>query len=69
MDLYIYSPIRLHGVMLNSLSTGTTLPITYPLNGYAKSALEIGTRNMNSEDVERGGMSVRQCLLKQIENA
>jgi hypothetical protein len=28
VDLYIYSPIRLHGVVLNSLSTGTTLPFT-----------------------------------------
>jgi hypothetical protein len=28
VDLYIYSPIRLHGVVLNSLSTGTTLPYT-----------------------------------------
>jgi hypothetical protein len=26
MDLYIHSPIRLHGVVLISLSTGTTLP-------------------------------------------
>jgi hypothetical protein len=26
MDLYIHSLIRLHGVVLNSLSTGTTLP-------------------------------------------
>jgi hypothetical protein len=25
VDLYIHSPIRLHGVMLNQLSTGTTL--------------------------------------------
>jgi hypothetical protein len=27
VDLYIYSPIRLHGIVLNSLSTGTTLPL------------------------------------------
>jgi hypothetical protein len=26
MDLYIHSPIRLHGVVFNQLSTGTTLP-------------------------------------------
>jgi hypothetical protein len=26
VDLYIHFPIRHHGVMLNSLSTGTTLP-------------------------------------------
>jgi hypothetical protein len=26
-DLYIQSPIRLHGVVLNYLSTGTTLPL------------------------------------------
>jgi hypothetical protein len=24
MDLHIHSPIRLHGIVLNSLSTGTT---------------------------------------------
>jgi hypothetical protein len=29
VDLYIHSPIRLHGVMLNQLSTGTTLPFFY----------------------------------------
>jgi hypothetical protein len=26
VDLYIHSPIRLHGVVLNYLSTGTTSP-------------------------------------------
>jgi hypothetical protein len=29
MDLYIHSPIRLHGIVLNTLSTGTILPIPY----------------------------------------
>jgi hypothetical protein len=29
--LYIHSPIRLHGVVLNLLSTGTTLPLPYLL--------------------------------------
>jgi hypothetical protein len=28
MDLYTRCPIRLHGVVLNQLSTGTTLPYT-----------------------------------------
>jgi hypothetical protein len=28
VDLYIHSPIRLHGVVLNWLSTRTTLPFT-----------------------------------------
>jgi hypothetical protein len=28
MDLYIHSPIRLHGVVLNQLSTGVILPFT-----------------------------------------
>jgi hypothetical protein len=27
MDIYIHSPIRLHVVVLNYLSTGTTLPL------------------------------------------
>jgi hypothetical protein len=26
VDLYIHSPIRLHDIVLNQLSTGTTLP-------------------------------------------
>jgi hypothetical protein len=29
VDLYIHSPIRLHGVVLNSLGTGTNLPFTF----------------------------------------
>jgi hypothetical protein len=28
MDVYIHSPIRLHGMALNKLSTGTSLPFT-----------------------------------------
>jgi hypothetical protein len=32
MDLYIHSPIRLRGIVLNYLSTGATLPLPYPLN-------------------------------------
>jgi hypothetical protein len=28
VDLYMHSPIRLHGVVLNKLSPGTTLPVT-----------------------------------------
>jgi hypothetical protein len=31
VDLYIHSPIRLHGVVLNQLSTVTTLPFTSKL--------------------------------------
>jgi hypothetical protein len=27
VDVYIHSPIRLHGIVLNSLNTGTTLPL------------------------------------------
>jgi hypothetical protein len=29
VDLYIHSPIRLHGVVLNKFSTGTTLPFIF----------------------------------------
>jgi hypothetical protein len=32
VDLYIHSPIRLHGVVLNFLSTGTTLLFILPLH-------------------------------------
>jgi hypothetical protein len=28
VDLYIHSPIHLHGVVFNQLSTGTTLPLS-----------------------------------------
>jgi hypothetical protein len=34
VDLYIHSPIHLHGVVLNQLSTGTTLP--YRLGFFTK---------------------------------
>jgi hypothetical protein len=30
VDLYIHNPIRLHGVVLYYLSTGTTLPFFLP---------------------------------------
>jgi hypothetical protein len=33
MDLCIHSPIRLHGVVLNYLSIGTTLPLTFFFSG------------------------------------
>jgi hypothetical protein len=29
VDLHIHSPIRLHGAVLNYLSTGTTLPLSF----------------------------------------
>jgi hypothetical protein len=29
VDVYMHSPIRLHGVVLNKLNTGTTLPYLY----------------------------------------
>jgi hypothetical protein len=35
MDLYLHSPVRLHGVVLNYLSIGTTLPLPYLLGGTA----------------------------------
>jgi hypothetical protein len=31
MDLYIHSPTRLHGVVFNWLSTGTSLPLTFEI--------------------------------------
>jgi putative alpha-1,2-mannosidase len=34
MELYIHSPIHFHGVVLNSLSTGTTLPYLTLPNGF-----------------------------------
>jgi hypothetical protein len=29
VELYLNSPLRLHGVMLNELNTGTTLPFIF----------------------------------------
>jgi hypothetical protein len=43
VDLYIHSPIRLHGVVLNYLSTGTTLPLPYSDIGNRDSAVGIAT--------------------------
>jgi hypothetical protein len=37
MDLYIYSPIRLHGVLYNYLRTGTTLPLLFDIVAGSKS--------------------------------
>jgi hypothetical protein len=35
MELYLHSPIRLHGVVLHQLSTGTTLPLfTFHISKY-----------------------------------
>jgi hypothetical protein len=40
VELYIHSPIRPHGVVLNYLSTGTTLPFfIFPLCGLFNDAL------------------------------
>jgi hypothetical protein len=41
MDLYIDSPTTLYGVVLNYLSTGTTLPFTY--NVYGKVTIDMNT--------------------------
>jgi hypothetical protein len=37
VGLYIHSPIRLHGVVLNYLSTGTTLPYLMGVEVYRMS--------------------------------
>jgi hypothetical protein len=47
VDLYIYSPISLHDIVLNQLSTGTTFcPITSSL--LVKSVLSISVSNVIS---------------------
>jgi hypothetical protein len=38
MDLYIHSPIRLHGAVLSELCTGTYLPFT--TSAYKESLIE-----------------------------
>jgi hypothetical protein len=52
VDLYILFPIRLHGVVLNLLSTGTTLSLLLPdlssrsvAVGLTQSPTEMSTRN------------------------
>jgi hypothetical protein len=45
MELYLNSPMRLHGVMLNQLSTGTTLMTRGSSVGIARGyQLEVGIR-------------------------
>jgi hypothetical protein len=40
MDQYIHSPIHLHGIVLNQLSRGTTLPyLTLPYHPFKRSYL------------------------------
>jgi hypothetical protein len=42
VELYLHSPICLHGIMLNELSTGTTLPYMNCLLRSVKSLLSGG---------------------------
>jgi hypothetical protein len=37
MELYLHSAIRLHGVVLNSVSTGTTLSVPFPPSSFIQS--------------------------------
>jgi hypothetical protein len=41
VDLYIYSPIRLHGVVINYLRTGKTIPITNTFYKFAHSSYDL----------------------------
>jgi hypothetical protein len=50
VELYLYSPIRLHGVVLNSLSTGTTLSFTFTI--YTLS-LSRGLRKITKYEAEQ----------------
>jgi hypothetical protein len=50
VDLYIHSPIRLHGVVLNYLSTGATLPFTYLFQWYTELRLLIYWKNPEQFD-------------------
>jgi hypothetical protein len=44
MDPYIHSPAHLHGVTLNQLSTGTTLPLHFTSTNIGLTPLEYGLR-------------------------
>jgi hypothetical protein len=47
VDLYIHSLIRLHGVVLNYLSTGTTLPLLAHLTSLPSLRCDRPVTNLN----------------------
>jgi hypothetical protein len=49
VDLYIHSLIHLHGVVLNFLSTGTTLPFTFYIHVTYITYLLFSSLNDNSD--------------------
>jgi hypothetical protein len=58
VELYFHSGTRLHGVMLNELSTGTTSPFTFFSSPYDDSVLQI----RHTQDQLRGSMIVNNEL-------
>jgi hypothetical protein len=61
MDLYIHSPIRLNGVVLNSLNTGTPLPYIYTYHT-TKSEAVFPFYNLNIQHL-------RLCLFSDLSEA
>jgi hypothetical protein len=73
MDLYIHSPIGLHGVVLNSLSTGTNLPLLpYLYSATNQFLVRDKALNLKTKDmkmcclVSNGGMVVRKGKLREL---
>jgi hypothetical protein len=63
VDLYIHSPIRLHGVVLNSFSTETTLP--YPnikFNENSFSASRVVKHAETKKDRHGGALIPKLCV-------
>jgi hypothetical protein len=62
VELYLHSPIRLHGLALNDLSTGITLP-SY-LYGHVTKELIGGWRNYHYEVLHILNSSPSKLLLE-----
>jgi hypothetical protein len=56
VDLYIHSPIRLHGVVLNWLSTGTTLPLPHSPTPNLSLSAESATGPYQAVRLQQGPM-------------
>jgi hypothetical protein len=53
VDLYIHSPIRLHGIVLNSLSTGTALPyLTFTRGNFTFLQSIVTKQKMHKHEME-----------------
>jgi hypothetical protein len=63
VDLYILSPIRLHGVVLNYLSTGITLTLSYSIKPFFHSSDDSARRVRLRSKIWPGDFRVDTPLL------